>query len=83
MAREQLKALGNAAGENFAGLAEQDVMLGNITGLNGQLAPLKDNDKITYVVVNDAKQKVTAHTEAEMHKLTGGLNLPGGLKLPF
>ena len=32
---------------------------------------------------NDAKQKVNAHTESEMHKLTGGLNLPGGLKLPF
>ena len=32
---------------------------------------------------NDAKQKVGAHTEAEMHKLTGGLNLPGGMKLPF
>ena len=32
---------------------------------------------------NDAKQKVAAHTEAEMHKLTGGLNLPGGFKLPF
>lgn len=32
---------------------------------------------------NDAKQKVTAHAEAEMQKLTGGLGLPGGLKLPF
>ncbi len=32
---------------------------------------------------NDAKQKVNAHAEAEMQKLTGGLNLPGGLKLPF
>jgi hypothetical protein len=32
---------------------------------------------------NDARQKVNAHTEAEMHKLTGGLNLPGGMKLPF
>jgi DNA-binding YbaB/EbfC family protein len=32
---------------------------------------------------NDARQKVTAHTEAEMQKLTGGLGLPGGLKLPF
>ncbi|MFZ2007770.1 MAG: YbaB/EbfC family nucleoid-associated protein [Stellaceae bacterium] len=32
---------------------------------------------------NDAKQKVSAHAEAEMHKLTGGLNLPGGMKLPF
>jgi len=26
---------------------------------------------------------VAAHAEAEMHKLTGGLNLPGGMKLPF
>jgi DNA-binding YbaB/EbfC family protein len=32
---------------------------------------------------NDARQKVQAHTETEMHKLTGGLNLPGGMKLPF
>ncbi len=32
---------------------------------------------------NDARQKVHAHAEGEMHKLTGGLNLPGGLKLPF
>jgi len=32
---------------------------------------------------SDAKQKVSAHAEAEMHKLTGGLNLPGGMKLPF
>ena len=32
---------------------------------------------------NDAKQKVSAHAEAEMHKLTGGLNLPAGMKLPF
>ena len=32
---------------------------------------------------NDAKQKVNAHTESEMQKLTGGLSLPGGFKLPF
>ena len=32
---------------------------------------------------NDAKQKVSAHADEEMRKLTGGLNLPGGLKLPF
>jgi hypothetical protein len=32
---------------------------------------------------NDARQKVNAHAEAEMQKLTGGLNLPGGMKLPF
>jgi nucleoid-associated protein EbfC len=32
---------------------------------------------------DDARRKVTAHSEQEMHKLTGGLQLPGGLKLPF
>jgi len=32
---------------------------------------------------NDAKQKVSALAETEMQKLTGGLNLPGGFKLPF
>jgi hypothetical protein len=32
---------------------------------------------------NDARAKVNAHSEAEMQKLTGGLNLPGGMKLPF
>jgi nucleoid-associated protein EbfC len=32
---------------------------------------------------NDARGKVQAHTQAEMQKLTGGLSLPGGLKLPF
>jgi DNA-binding YbaB/EbfC family protein len=32
---------------------------------------------------NDARAKVNAHAESEMHKLTGGLSLPGGMKLPF
>jgi DNA-binding YbaB/EbfC family protein len=32
---------------------------------------------------NDAKAKVEAHVQQEMGKLTGGLNLPAGLKLPF
>ena len=31
----------------------------------------------------DARRKVSAHAEQEMQKLTGGLQLPGGLKLPF
>jgi DNA-binding YbaB/EbfC family protein len=31
----------------------------------------------------DAKRKVSAHAEQEMHKLTGGLQLPGEFKLPF
>jgi nucleoid-associated protein EbfC len=31
----------------------------------------------------DAKRKVADHAEAEMQKLTGGLSLPPGMKLPF
>ncbi len=32
---------------------------------------------------NDAKTKVEAQMQDEMAKLTGGLNLPPGFKLPF
>ncbi len=31
----------------------------------------------------DAKSRVEARQQEEMSKLTGGLNLPGGFKLPF
>ena len=33
--------------------------------------------------VNDATQKVQAMTQSEMAAITGGMNLPGGFKLPF
>jgi nucleoid-associated protein EbfC len=32
---------------------------------------------------NDAKSRVEAHVGEEMAKLTGGLKLPPGMKLPF
>jgi hypothetical protein len=32
---------------------------------------------------NDAKQRVDSHVAGEMGKLTGGLKLPPGMKLPF
>ena len=32
---------------------------------------------------SDAKARVEAHVQEEMAKVTGGLQLPGGLKLPF
>ena len=31
----------------------------------------------------DAKRKLEAQTTEEMSKVTGGMELPGGLKLPF
>ena len=33
--------------------------------------------------VNDAKAKLEARVAEEMGKITGGLNLPPGIKLPF
>lgn len=33
--------------------------------------------------VNDAVQRVSAKSQEQMSELTGGLNLPPGMKLPF
>ena len=41
---------------------------------------LKD---LIVVALNDAKSKVDEMSQGEMSKLTGGLPLPPGLKLPF
>ena len=32
---------------------------------------------------NDAKSKLEAHTQNEMTKITGGMQLPAGFNLPF
>lgn len=40
-------------------------------------------EDLIIAAVNDAKAKVDDHSQAEMSKLTGGLPLPPGLKLPF
>jgi hypothetical protein len=31
----------------------------------------------------DAKRKIDAHAAEKMQEVTGGLNLPAGMKLPF
>jgi nucleoid-associated protein EbfC len=40
-------------------------------------------EDLVVAAFNDARAKVNAYAETEMQKLTGGLALPGGLKLPF
>ncbi len=40
-------------------------------------------EDLVVAAFNDAKAKVEAHVQDEMSKLTGGMNLPPGLKLPF
>ncbi|MFZ5791553.1 MAG: YbaB/EbfC family nucleoid-associated protein [Pseudomonadota bacterium] len=40
-------------------------------------------EDLIVAALNDAKAKLEAHLQAEMAKLTGGLQLPPGFKLPF
>ena len=40
-------------------------------------------EDLVVAAFNDARGKVSAHAAQEMQKLTGGLQLPGGMKLPF
>jgi nucleoid-associated protein EbfC len=46
----------------------------------GEVEVLED---LVVAAFADARRKVAAHAEAEVQKLTGGLQLPGGFKLPF
>ena len=51
-------------------------------------ASIKDGDMevmedLIIAAHNDAKRRVEEFTQEEMRKLTGGLNLPAGMKLPF
>ena len=40
-------------------------------------------EDLIVAAANDAKAKVESHVAEEMQKLTGGLALPPGMKLPF
>ena len=47
---------------------------------DGEISVLED---LIVAAHNNAKRQVEENTQEEMSKLTGGLNLPPGLKLPF
>jgi nucleoid-associated protein EbfC len=40
-------------------------------------------EDLVLAAFNDAKQHIESHVAEEMAKLTGGLKLPPGMKLPF
>ena len=40
-------------------------------------------EDLVVAAINDARTKIDAMTSEEMSKMTGGLNLPPGMKLPF
>jgi DNA-binding YbaB/EbfC family protein len=47
---------------------------------DGEISVLED---LIVAAHNNAKRQVEENTQEEMSKLTGGLNLPPGVKLPF
>ncbi|MDO4643375.1 MAG: YbaB/EbfC family nucleoid-associated protein [Cardiobacteriaceae bacterium] len=60
--------------------------------LNGQSVQLSEEalkedkemlEALLAAAFSDASAKVSEMTQEEMAKVTGGINLPGGLKLPF
>lgn len=54
--------------------------------IDPKLADPGDMEMLQDLVVaahEDAKRKIEAFAAEEMQKVTGGLNLPGGMKLPF
>ena len=76
------------------GVAGGGMVSATLTG-KGEMRHLKIDPKLVdpaevevledliVAAINDAKSKVDAHVQAEMAKLTGGLQLPPGVKLPF
>ena len=61
---------------------------GRIIGIDVDDSLLAPSEKqmledLIVAAFNDAKARVEAHMAEEMSKVTGGLALPGGMKLPF
>ncbi|MEZ5845899.1 MAG: YbaB/EbfC family nucleoid-associated protein [Geminicoccaceae bacterium] len=54
--------------------------------IDPQLVDPNDIETLEDLIVaatNNAKQRVEEHMQSEMSKMTGGLQLPPGMKLPF
>ena len=61
---------------------------GVLTGVHLDAAAVVADEKdvledLIVAACNDARSKADAHAEAQMKAITGGLQLPPGLKLPF
>ncbi|MEZ5825769.1 MAG: YbaB/EbfC family nucleoid-associated protein [Geminicoccaceae bacterium] len=46
-------------------------------------ADVETLEDLIVAATNNAKQRVEEHMQSEMQKMTGGLQLPPGMKLPF
>ena len=76
-------------GEAGAGLVKVRVTAkGDVTGLDIDPSILVASEKevvedLILAAIHDAQARATARSQQEMAKLTEGLGLPPGLKLPF
>ncbi len=76
-------------GESGAGLIQVDMTAkGMVKALKIDVSLINPDDveilqDLIMTAMNDAKQKADAATATEMEKVTGGLALPDGFKLPF
>ncbi|MEL6609627.1 MAG: YbaB/EbfC family nucleoid-associated protein [Pseudomonadota bacterium] len=76
-------------GESGAGLVKATATAkGELTGLDIDPSIFSGDDKevvedLILAAIKDAQQKATEKSQEEMSKLTEGLGLPAGMKLPF
>ena len=76
-------------GESGAGLVKATATAkGNLTGLDIDPSIFNPDEKevvedLILAAIKDAQAKAAAKSEEEMSKLTEGLGLPAGMKLPF
>ena len=76
-------------GESGAGLVRATATAkGELTGLDIDPSIFNGDDKevvedLILAAIKDAQSKATERAQAEMSKLTEGMGLPAGMKLPF
>ena len=76
-------------GESGAGLVKATTTAkGELTGLDIDPSIFNGDDKevvedLILAAIKDAQAKATERAQAEMSKLTEGMGLPAGMKLPF
>lgn len=79
----------NVDGQAGAGLVNVSMTLkGNVKNITIDPSLIKPDEKeiledLIMSALNDAKSKADEQSAAEMEKITGGIGLPAGFKLPF
>lgn len=82
----EAKSYEGAAGGGMAKVTINGKGLMQKLTLDDSLIDVEEKEMLEDLIVaayNDAKAKAEDATADEMGKLTGGLNLPAGMKLPF